>query len=260
MNFLEEEILNTGISNMNIHDNKYHKYAIEFGGENQHYTSRDEYFSLMLEYVKEKYLDIYNKLRHGDFIENITVSRQSERSVGLYMIEKKDETICIVDLDYEIDEVNDNSGTIPIQFVGLRDFIPFYYEDLIQDEKCQTTILSSLFPMDIDFLRNKEIKKFKETKKLTYSECEFQGKKILVVYPLKKEYKFTKNKVEYYICYQIDQKDIDDEDTNCIEDYLEMNDFDFELSDKVLSSLHKFTFNYDLVLMPWIQCLIPSTM
>ncbi len=255
MEFTNQQVVQSE-SIQTTNDNKYHKYAIEFGSEEQLYASEEEYFTLMLEYLKEEHSEVYNKLRHGDFIENTFVSHQTEESFGLYIVEKKGEEISIIDLDYDIDEIN-NCGTIPFQFVGLRDFIPGYYEDLIEDERCKEMVLNNLFPIDISFLRTLEIKKFKETKKLTYSECEFQGKKILVIYPPKKEYKYTKKKVEYYCYYQIDQKDKEDEDTNCIEDYIEMNDFDFEIDDdKVLSSLHKFTFHYDLVMMPWVECLV----
>ncbi len=228
----------------------YHKYYINF--PKKYHWDIGMFLSqknakLMLEYLLEKHKDIYDKLKHGDFIENGTLS--GNRSAGLYIIEKKDNNIKLYDLSPEPDEY----GTIPIHFIGLKDFLPGYNLDVIEDKNCKSFWHNTFFPIYIDYLKKLQINKFDFTNNFTYSECIFQNKKILIIYP--SNYSFTNNNVEYYH-YMI--RDNNNDMYNYIEDYIDMNEFDFEVSDNEFCLLNSFSHLFDIILAPWVYCLIPN--
>ncbi len=68
-------------------------------------------------------------------------------------------------------------------------------------------------------------------------------------------YTFTNNEVEYY---HVMEKEDGDDDFNQIEDYIDMIEFDFEFEEVEIGKIHKFTLNYDMILAPWMEYLVPK--
>jgi hypothetical protein len=149
---------------------------------------------VMKRYFMKNYSDIFKKCKHGDFIEDGTKS--GYRTNGLYMIEKiSGEDMRII----ELGEYPDAYGSIPEQFLGLRDFVPGYHDDndLIMDPKCRSTWHNNFFPIHIPFLRRQPIHSFEFTPYLFFSSFYFKGKKILTIYPF--SYSFRPDKeIEYF--------------------------------------------------------------
>ena len=237
---------------MSLNHKYYINFPIEYHWDNGMFLSKKNAIR-MLEFVKENHRVIYDKLQHGDFIENGTLS--GYRSDGLYMVEKKDNICKIVDLSPEPDEY----GTIPIQFIGLKDFLPLYNLYVTEDKDCNSCWHNTLFPIDTEFLRNLEIKKIENLDTFTYSECEFQNKRIIIIYP--KNYIFTENIVEYYHC--SNYRSYYD-----IEDYIAMIEMDdmeeyikkTKTKDYInqLKILNSYVCNYDMFLGPYMKCLVPK--
>lgn len=186
-------------------------------------------FSLITQYIKKKYPFIYENSKHGDFIENGTLSGHC--SDGVYIIDRKNNSFKVRDIAIKPDPY----GNIPLDFVGFRDFIPGYQFELIEDKKCKSKWTNMLCPVDLDFLRNQKIVNFTFTELAKYSSFEYKNKKILILYS--SDYSLDSDKkIEYF-------------DMEWIEHFMDYYEIEDEISDMIV----EFSKKFDIVLMPMLQ-------
>jgi hypothetical protein len=117
-----------------------------------------------LEYIKDNYIDIYQNLKFGDFIENGNES--GYRSNGLYIVDKDDNDNLILSF---LSNFPDDYGTIPLNFESFSLFEPGYQFETKRDIKCESYMHNNYTPVNLLFLLSKEWK----TNYLFTNYCEF---------------------------------------------------------------------------------------
>jgi hypothetical protein len=105
-------------------------------------------------YIKENYIDIYQKLKFGDFIENGNES--GYRSEGLYIIDKNEKDQLVLS---HLSNEPDDYGTIPLNFEGFTKFDAGYHFETIRDKRCISSMHNNFFPINLLYLLNQEWKK-----------------------------------------------------------------------------------------------------
>ena len=128
----------------------------------------------ILEYIKNNYLYIYQKLKFGDFIENGNES--GYRSNGIYIIDLDDnENIKLSLLSSEPDDY----GTIPLKFEGFTFFEPGFQFETIRDERCVSYFHNNLSPVNLLFLLKQ--KWLNNIYFKNYCQFDYNNKKFIVI-------------------------------------------------------------------------------
>ncbi len=189
------------------------------------------------EYIKINFPEIFEKSRHGDFIEDGSIS--GYRSDGLYIIDKKYSEFKIRPLSTEPDEY----GSIPSDYLGFRDFIPGFQIDIEEDPRCKSFWHNMHCPVDLNFLRTQNINDFSFTNLIKYSSFEYKGKRVLVLYPYSYLLESTLE-IDYFdLC------------VDGIENYIDTieNDETFindNNDNETYSKIDEFSENFDIILGP----------
>ncbi len=154
---------------------EYHMYYVEFPTNiiktDPEFLCKNDAEKAIV-YLQENHIDIYQSLKHGDFIENGTIS--DYRSNGVYIIDKSENIIKIIDLAHSPDEY----GTIPTKFVCFGDnelnknLYPNYNHEVVKDELCKSWWHNYYYPIDMKFIRSHEFK-IKKINNFEFTYCEF---------------------------------------------------------------------------------------
>lgn len=175
----------------------------------------------MVQYLMKHNKDLYDILEHGDIIKN--ESANLHKDSGLLMVRKKDGKITIMEPDiYKHDYYYP-----PEEFAGFRGFVPGYHREYYSFHIRRT-------PIDQKYLRMLEIKKIEGIEHIKeaerYSECEYRGHKILIIYP--ERFRFEENiRTVYADCYRPGYEDLyhfleefDEEDQDILMELIDRNE------------------------------------
>lgn len=137
---------------------KYYTYYVDIPMEYDNFDLEG-----YMEYIKDNYPDIYNKLKYGDLVENGNES--GYRSNGLYIVDEEYGNLKLSFLSNEPDDY----GTIPLQYEGFIKFEPGFQFETIRDIRCKSYLHNNYAPVNLLFLLNKDWK----SNKLYKNYCEF---------------------------------------------------------------------------------------
>lgn len=146
----------------------------------------------MMEFIQYNHPNIYDKLRFGDFIENGTIS--GYKGNGIYIINKKKNSLYISNLiNYQ-----DDFAVVPSKFVGFKDFIPGYQDQLKRDYRCIKSWHNFYFPLDVKFLLNQTwIPLIFLNNILQYSKFIYKNENYIIFHLLNLEILFKLKKIIY---------------------------------------------------------------